>query len=121
MKVQNKIDKFIFGVILAAGYSSRFGSEKLIVKIKGKSIIKHVAEKVNNSNLNDFVIIAGKNYPVIKNKPQINSNNQLSPELKREILLKEFGTLSELETLSLFLLVKLKISCAGKCRHLCIS
>ena len=68
MKVQNKIDKLIFGVILAAGYSSRFGSEKLIVKIKGKSIIKHVAEKVNNSTLNDFVVIAGKNYPVIKNE-----------------------------------------------------
>jgi len=31
----------------------------------------------------------------LKTKPQIFSNSQLTPELKREILLKEFGTLSE--------------------------
>jgi len=31
----------------------------------------------------------------LKDKPQINSDNQLAPELKREILLREFGTLSE--------------------------
>ena len=68
MKVKNKIDKFIFGVILAAGYSSRFRSEKLIAKLNGKPIIKHVAEKVNNSTLQDFVIITGKNCPVIKNE-----------------------------------------------------
>ncbi|MBA7678984.1 Molybdenum cofactor guanylyltransferase [subsurface metagenome] len=66
MNFKNNNGKIILGIILAAGYSKRFGSEKLIVKLNGRFLIKHISEKVNSSTVNNFIIITGKNYQIIR-------------------------------------------------------
>jgi len=47
----------ISGIITASGLSKRFGSDKLFYKINGKYIISYVIENVNNSNLNEKIIV----------------------------------------------------------------
>ncbi len=56
----------ISGIITASGLSKRFGSDKLFYKINGKYIISYVIENVNNSNLNEKVIVIN-NYNKYKN------------------------------------------------------
>jgi len=60
--------KYIVGIILAAGFSKRFGSEKLSAKINGQSILKHICDQVNDAKIDEFFIIAGKNYHRIINE-----------------------------------------------------
>jgi len=56
----------ISGIITASGLSKRFGSDKLFYKINGKYIISYIIENVNNSNLNEKIIVIN-NYNKYKN------------------------------------------------------
>lgn len=48
------------GIILAAGKASRMGSNKLLLKIDGTTILEKVIKNVKASKLEEFVIITGK-------------------------------------------------------------
>jgi molybdenum cofactor cytidylyltransferase len=44
-------------IILAAGFSRRFGKEKLLMNIKGKPIVLHVIDLVLGMNFNENVLV----------------------------------------------------------------
>lgn len=47
----------ITGIILAAGFSKRMGSNKLLIKIQGTTIIQRVIEEALKSNLDQVILI----------------------------------------------------------------
>ncbi len=49
--------KKLSGIILASGLSRRFGTDKLLYRINGRYIISYIIESVNNSNLNEKIIV----------------------------------------------------------------
>jgi molybdenum cofactor cytidylyltransferase len=51
---------FIRGIILAAGTSSRMGSNKLMLKIDNSTILEKVIENSKISKLNEIMLITGK-------------------------------------------------------------
>ena len=46
------------GIILASGYSTRMGKNKLMMKINNEEIIKHVIKEVKKSNINNVILVA---------------------------------------------------------------
>ena len=67
----------MIGVILAGGRSSRFGEDKALYRLDGKPMYEHVAEKLENVqaieeiviNTNDKLKTSFKNYKVIVDDP----------------------------------------------------
>ena len=50
----------ITGIILAAGSSSRMGSDnKLLLKYKNHTVIEEVLVNLQNSNIDDIIIVTG--------------------------------------------------------------
>ncbi len=49
--------KKLSGIILASGLSRRFGTDKLLYRINGRYIISYIIESVDNSNLNEKIIV----------------------------------------------------------------
>lgn len=50
----------ISGVVLAAGASSRFGSQKMLVPIAGRPLVRWTVERVIASPVDDVVVVAGR-------------------------------------------------------------
>lgn len=46
------------GIILASGYSTRMGKNKLMMKINNEEIIKHVVKEVKKSNIDNIILVA---------------------------------------------------------------
>ncbi len=49
----------VAGIILAAGSSTRMGTNKLLMEFKGKPIIRHVAEAACLSKINSILVVTG--------------------------------------------------------------
>jgi CTP:molybdopterin cytidylyltransferase MocA len=47
------------GLVLAAGSSRRMGSPKQLLMVRGKPLLELVVEQVNQSNLDDVVVVLG--------------------------------------------------------------
>lgn len=47
----------VTAIILAAGYSKRFGDEKLLVKLDDKPLISYVIEAVVNSDFGEIILV----------------------------------------------------------------
>ncbi|MCT4688397.1 molybdenum cofactor cytidylyltransferase [Vallitalea sp.] len=47
----------VTAIILAAGFSRRFGSEKLLIKLDGKPIIAHVIETIIKSEFKEIILV----------------------------------------------------------------
>jgi molybdenum cofactor cytidylyltransferase len=68
---------FISAVLLAAGSSSRLGpGNKLLLPIRGKSIIRRSAENILRTGVNELIVVAGKdmgpiNYELRQLKAQV--------------------------------------------------
>lgn len=45
-------------IILAAGFSKRFGGHKLLAEIEGKPIVQHVMEAVENSGFDEIILVS---------------------------------------------------------------
>ncbi len=56
----------IGGIILAAGLSSRMGLNKLVHPLKGKPLVRHVAEAAVASSLSPIVVVTGNEAPLVK-------------------------------------------------------
>lgn len=54
-----KTEKKVAGVILAAGDSSRFGRNKLLVDWHGTPLIRHIAEQAIDSKLTEVLLVVG--------------------------------------------------------------
>jgi molybdenum cofactor cytidylyltransferase len=50
------------GIILAAGMSNRFGSPKLLIKIKGRTLIERIVDTSLESKLEHVVLVLGYAY-----------------------------------------------------------
>lgn len=48
----------ISAIIMASGYSSRMGKNKLLLPFRGKTIIENVLDIVNNCEFDDIVLVA---------------------------------------------------------------
>lgn len=57
----------ILGAILAGGRSSRFGSDKAVALIDGRTLIEHVAAALSCEV--DAIIVCGRPYPGLKHVP----------------------------------------------------
>lgn len=57
-----------YGIILAAGEGKRMKSRlpKVLHKVCGKAMLDHVIESVNNSGLNDFIVVTGHGSEIVK-------------------------------------------------------
>ena len=47
----------VTAIILAAGFSKRFGDDKLLVKLRNKPIINYVVDTVINSNFQEIILV----------------------------------------------------------------
>ena len=48
-------------VIMASGYSTRMGKNKLILPFKGKPIIEHVIDTIKECNFNEVILVGREN------------------------------------------------------------
>ncbi|CAH0343911.1 nucleotidyltransferase family protein [Bacillus sp. CECT 9360] len=53
----------VWGIILAAGFSRRMGTAKLLLPFKGKSILHHVIEQSLRSNLSGITVVVNPEVP----------------------------------------------------------
>lgn len=58
----------IAGVILAAGESKRLGTSKQLLSFEGKSLVQHVVENISSLELDETLVITGKDNEAIGNK-----------------------------------------------------
>ncbi len=49
----------ITAIVLAAGKSSRMGSNKLLIKLNGKPLLRHSVEALKASSVNDVIVVTG--------------------------------------------------------------
>lgn len=56
----------IVGIILAAGRSSRFGSNKLLADFLGKPLIRHVVDNALASSLDEVLVVLGHEAELIR-------------------------------------------------------
>ncbi len=49
----------IYGIVLAAGKSSRMGSNKLLADVGGKALVAHTVEKLKASALQEILVVTG--------------------------------------------------------------
>lgn len=73
MNLENKIK--ISLIILAAGYSSRMGDFKPLLKIKNRTALEHIVDSFNKADVKDIIVVIGHNAQEIKNVYQ-------GPEIK---------------------------------------
>ncbi|WP_187296399.1 nucleotidyltransferase family protein [Tepidibacter mesophilus] len=86
----------ICGIILASGFSRRFGKDKLIQEIDGEKIIEKIIKQAKNSNFKELIIVY-RNYYIraiadkynIKSVHNIDANKGQSSSLKKGILANE--------------------------------
>jgi CTP:molybdopterin cytidylyltransferase MocA len=57
------VNKKVWGIILAAGFSRRMGTAKLLLPFKGKSILRHVIEETLESRLSGITVVANPDIP----------------------------------------------------------
>ena len=62
----------ISSIILAAGYSSRMGSDKALLKIKGQSVLDIIIQKILPFSQN-IIIVTGSNHQLIQALPFVHS------------------------------------------------
>ncbi|MEJ8553039.1 nucleotidyltransferase family protein [Tepidibacter sp. Z1-5] len=82
----------ICGIILASGFSRRFGKDKLIQEIDGEKIIEKVLKQAKNSNLKELILVC-RNYYIkdicdkyeIKSVYNINALDGQSSSIKKGI------------------------------------
>ncbi|MBA4408546.1 MAG: nucleotidyltransferase family protein [Bacteroidota bacterium] len=55
----------IWAIVLAAGLSSRMGTQKLLLPFKGKSIVEIVIENILNSGIDKIMVVLGANHDEI--------------------------------------------------------
>ena len=58
----------IWAIVLAAGASSRMGTQKLLLPFNDKTIIEKVIEKVESVVKSDFVVVLGSHHDEIREK-----------------------------------------------------
>jgi molybdenum cofactor cytidylyltransferase len=79
------VKKEIWGMILAAGLSSRMGSPKLILPLKGKPVIRYVIDQALASRLDGVVVVANHNVPELIEEVSTSKVNKIvrneQPEL----------------------------------------
>ena len=60
MTRENVVEKKVFGILLAAGRSSRMGEQnKLLADFAGKPLLRHVAETMLDAGLDDLIVVIG--------------------------------------------------------------
>ena len=65
-------DSPITSILLAAGISSRMGSIKALLPWENKTLIEWQIEKIQESGIQEIIVVLGSNAEKIKNK---SSNN----------------------------------------------
>jgi molybdenum cofactor cytidylyltransferase len=58
----------IIGIILAAGESSRMGSPKALLKIKGKTFLQHLIDAIRRAGLENIFVVIGHGAENIRSK-----------------------------------------------------
>ena len=56
----------VTGIVLAAGSSSRFGSNKLLADLDGRPVLQHVLDAVAGAGLADVVVVLGASHASIR-------------------------------------------------------
>jgi molybdenum cofactor cytidylyltransferase len=57
------LNRKVWGIVLASGFSRRMGSAKLLLPFKGKSILRHVLEHSINSELSGITVVVNPDIP----------------------------------------------------------
>jgi molybdenum cofactor cytidylyltransferase len=55
----------IAGILLAAGASRRFGSQKLLAKVGGIPLVRRTAAELRATSLDEIVVVLGSNAPAV--------------------------------------------------------
>lgn len=58
----------IIGIILAAGESSRMGSPKALLQIKGKTFLQHIVDVIRRAGLENISVVLGHDAENIRSK-----------------------------------------------------
>lgn len=53
---------FVSAVVLAAGQSTRMGTNKLLLPWRGSTIIAHVCERLNTAGVNEIIVVTGQDH-----------------------------------------------------------
>ncbi|WP_442599747.1 nucleotidyltransferase family protein [Neobacillus sp. D3-1R] len=53
----------VWGIVLAAGYSKRMGTDKMLLPYKDKSILRHVIDQSLNSSLSGISVVVNPEIP----------------------------------------------------------
>jgi molybdenum cofactor cytidylyltransferase len=56
----------VAAIVLAAGASSRFGSNKLLAPLRGRPVLQHVLDAVAGAGLDDTVVVLGDEHAAIE-------------------------------------------------------
>jgi molybdenum cofactor cytidylyltransferase len=79
----------INAIILASGFSKRMGCDKLILPIKGKSILENIVDEILKVNFNEIILIYRNEFvkKVVGEKPilcieNLNAENGMSESIK---------------------------------------
>jgi molybdenum cofactor cytidylyltransferase len=60
-----RVRKRIVAAVLAAGASSRMGKQKLLLPLRGTSIVRRVVERVGTSDVDDLLVVVGRDAELI--------------------------------------------------------
>jgi molybdenum cofactor cytidylyltransferase len=55
----------IAGIVLAAGASRRFGSQKLLASVGGVPLVRRTVERLLEASLDELVVVIGSNAPAV--------------------------------------------------------
>ncbi|MBC7894567.1 MAG: nucleotidyltransferase family protein [Cytophagaceae bacterium] len=50
----------IVGIVLAAGFASRYGAPKVLERVRGIELVRHVVDRVSAAGITDVIVTAGE-------------------------------------------------------------
>jgi molybdenum cofactor cytidylyltransferase len=56
----------VVGIVLAAGASSRFGSQKLLAPLGGRPVLQHVLDSLAAAGMDDVVVVLGRDADAVE-------------------------------------------------------
>lgn len=71
------IDNQVWGIILAAGSSTRMGEPKLLLPFRGKAIIQHTLDECLKSNLDGIIVVVNSQIKNLIEESQIEGVNKV--------------------------------------------
>lgn len=88
MNIRMNFEKYIGAVVLAGGKGERFQGEKQFCELKGKTLWRHVYDKIYAVTRSDNIVVVGVDIPGGETRTEsvIKGLNQLSPNTERVII-----------------------------------